>query len=531
MKLSPIFFVVIILLVLSSCARVGRPTGGDKDVLPPISISASPDFETLNFKATKIKINFDEYIKFKELNKQLIISPPLNHAPEITPLGYPSKQISIKIIDTLRENTTYTFNFGNAIVDNSEGNPLKRFKYLFSTGSYIDSSYVSGTIQDAFLQETKQNISVMLYAADSTYYDSIVYKQKPNYVTNTLDSIGFSLTNIKKGDYFLFALDDLNNNLLFNPKDEKIAFIKEPIHVTSDSIFQLHLFKEMPSFAIKNVAQLSKNHIVIGYEGFLEATVNAVFDKNNKPVDFVSFKAKETDSIFLWHKDVETDSLFIKIQKQDTVVTKSVRLRSKEIDSLRLKKSIDHLLHFNDSLFILSNIPIVKVKSELIKLIKKDSSVVPFSIVKEKYNNKFLIDFLKEENTDYALQILPDAVTTFLGQQNDTLQFKFKTKEKKSYGEITVSLINKNKLPIILELLTEKGNLIRRKQPQESTTILFDFLKPNKYKLRLIIDENANNKWDSGNFLEKKQPERVIYHQKTIEVRANWTISEEFIIN
>lgn len=514
-----------------SCARVGRPTGGIKDILPPVTISASPDFNSLNFKEKKIKISFNEYIKFKDLNKQLVISPPMTYTPIITPMGYPSKYITIKIKDTLKENTTYTFNFGNAIIDNAEGNPLKKFKYLFSTGKFIDSSRVKGVVHDAFLQKTKQNIIVMLYAADSTFYDSIVYKKKPNYVTNTLDSIGFDISNIKNGKYYLYALDDKNNNLLFNPKDEKIAFIKESIDVIKDSTFQLNLFKEIPNFNITNISQASKNHIIIGYEGQLKASIDEVLNKSEQSLNFISYKDKKTDSIHIWHKDVDTDSIFVKIKKQDTIITRHIRLRSKEIDSLQLKKSIESTLHLNDSLYIVSNTPLSKINDQLIKLVKKDSTEVSFTVFHKKLSNRFLIDFNKDEKSEYSLKILPNAITDFFGSKNDSLHFKFNTKKKEYYGSLTISLKNNNKTALILQLLTEKGALLKTVFVGDNKLVNFDFLKPNKYKVRVIFDKNNNNKWDSGNLLKQVQPEEVLYYPKVIEVRSNWSITEEFILN
>jgi len=525
------FLLVLTTLFFYSCARVGHPTGGIKDILPPVTISASPDFNSVNFKNDKVKISFNEYIKFKDLNKQLVISPPMTYSPIITPMGYPSKHITIKIKDTLKENTTYTFNFGNAIIDNAEGNPLKRFKYLFSTGQFIDSSHVKGTVHDAFLQKIKQNITVMLYAADSTFYDSIIYEKKPNYVTNTLDSVGFFISNIKEGQYYLYALDDKNNNLLFNPKDEKIAFIKESIDVSKDSSFQLNLFQELPDFNIKNISQASKNHIIIGYEGLLTSSIDEVLNKEKQTIDFISYKDKKTDSIHIWHKDIDTDSISIKIKKQDTIITKYLRLRSKEIDSLQIKKGIESTLHLNDSLYILSNTPLSKIDDQYIKLMKKDSTEVNFSIIHEKLNNRFLIDFNKDEKSEYLLKILPNAITDYFGSKNDSLQFKFNTKKKEFYGSLTISLKHNNKTALILQLLTEKGVVLKTIPVGKNQQINFDFLKPNKYKIRVIIDENNNNKWDSGNLLEQEQPEEVLYYPKTIEVRSNWSITEEFVLN
>jgi hypothetical protein len=126
-RYSYLIYSLIILLVLESCARRGRPTGGEKDKDAPIMVTATPDHETTNFTSEKIRINFDEYIKLKDINKQLVISPPMEHQPIITPVGTASLFINIKILDTLKENTTYTFNFGNSVEDNNEGNPLELY--------------------------------------------------------------------------------------------------------------------------------------------------------------------------------------------------------------------------------------------------------------------------------------------------------------------------------------------------------------------------------------------------------------------
>lgn len=234
--------IIIILVLIESCARKGRPEGGEKDLDAPILISASPAHESINFDKEKIRIYFDEYVKLMELNQQLVISPPMNYQPEITPLGTASEFINIKIIDTLKENTTYTFNFGNSIVDNNEANPLERFKYVFSTGNYIDSLKISGTISDAFNFEVDEDISVQLYEViDSVYTDSIIFNERPSYVGNTLDSTVFEITNLKSGKYLLIALKDVSNNYSFEHAS-KVA----PVVITS-SIKRICLFSKKVS--------------------------------------------------------------------------------------------------------------------------------------------------------------------------------------------------------------------------------------------------------------------------------------------
>ena len=119
-------FILLCLIVIatSNCAKRGRPTGGPKDSIAPVIVTARPPFESINFKDDEIRIYFDEYIKLNDLNKQLVVSPPMKYPPIITPLGTPSKYIKIQILDTLKENTTYTFNFGQSVIDNTEGNVL-----------------------------------------------------------------------------------------------------------------------------------------------------------------------------------------------------------------------------------------------------------------------------------------------------------------------------------------------------------------------------------------------------------------------
>ena len=123
------------------CAKKGRPSGGPKDEDAPLFVVANPAHESTNFDKDEIRIYFNEFIKLRDLNKQLIVSPPLNpkNPSLITPQGSPSEYITIKILDTLKKNTTYIFDFGNSVEDNNESNQLERFKYVFSTGNYIDS--------------------------------------------------------------------------------------------------------------------------------------------------------------------------------------------------------------------------------------------------------------------------------------------------------------------------------------------------------------------------------------------------------
>ena len=183
----PLLFLAILLWV--ACARIGAPTGGAEDKTPPKVLRTLPANESVHFTGNRIRIYFDEYIQLKDIRKQLIISPPMEYFPEITPSGNAAKYIDIRILDTLKPNTTYTLNFGKSIQDNNEGNPLSFYTYTFSTGSSIDSLTLKGSIKDALALKPDNYVNVMLYEKNVKFSDSIVYKQKPMYVVNTLDSL------------------------------------------------------------------------------------------------------------------------------------------------------------------------------------------------------------------------------------------------------------------------------------------------------------------------------------------------------
>ena len=207
-KFANLGFLVVVSLIFSHCANRGTASGGPKDELPPVIIKSIPENFSLNFDSNEIIIYFDEYIKMKDLQKQLIISPLMDPEPDITPVGSASKYIKIKILDTLQANTTYAFNFGESIADNNEGNLFPYYKYVFSTGDYIDSLSVSGIVTDALNKETDERIAVLLYEVDSTFTDSILYKKKPKYISNTDSVSSFNLENIKAGTYLLAALKE-----------------------------------------------------------------------------------------------------------------------------------------------------------------------------------------------------------------------------------------------------------------------------------------------------------------------------------
>jgi len=234
--LKKLFFISIIFY---SCAQVVPLTGGDKAVTPPKVVSSSPENKSVNFHEKMIVIKFDEFIQLKNLSQQLIISPVMDEVPKITVKG---KELIIKIESDLEENTTYNFNFGQAIVDLHESNPLPNFKYVFSTGAILDSLTYSGKVADAFDLDPVEKVNVMLY---KDLEDSIPLISQPYYLALTDKSGNYSLSNLAAGTYRVFALKDINYNYIFDLPQEKIAFKSSPVTIDSSSTnHMLHLFEQ-----------------------------------------------------------------------------------------------------------------------------------------------------------------------------------------------------------------------------------------------------------------------------------------------
>lgn len=220
----------------SGCAQIGAISGGDKDTLAPVLVSASPALKTTNVKSNKITLNFDEYVEVQELQSNLIVSPYPKNMPEVT---YKFKTVSIKLKDSLLANTTYAINFGNAIRDVNESNPFKNFTYVFSTGNTIDSLSLFGRVLLAETDKADSTIIVMLYR---NAVDSTVQKQKPNYITRVNGNGTFTFTNLPNESFSIYALKDGDGGKTYNSKTELFAFLDTLVTPAADSTTPIKLF-------------------------------------------------------------------------------------------------------------------------------------------------------------------------------------------------------------------------------------------------------------------------------------------------
>ncbi|PHS54283.1 MAG: hypothetical protein COB01_01395 [Lutibacter sp.] len=528
-KVYRVLLLVVLSILISNCAKIGRPTGGKKDSIAPILVSATPNHKSINFKAKKIKISFNEYIKLKDVAKQLVISPPQKYAPIITPLGTASKFIKIVILDTLDSNTTYAFNFGNSIVDNNEENELGNFKYVFSTGTYIDSLNFAGEVSESLESKPINDIDVMLYEYNDSFTDSIIFKEKPRYISNTLDSTLFDLTNLRAGKYLLIALKDVNDNKIYNPKIDKIGFIKDTITIPTDTSLTITLFKEILPFKLSRPIENSKGRILFGFEGNGKNLNIKLLGKTPSNFKHALVFEKGKDTLTYWYNNLEKDSLSFEVKNVNFLDTISVKLRSSKQDTLVLKTNISSTLELRDTFSISSSIPITQFDTAKITLINKDSISIPFSVKIDAYKTKLFINFEKELNTSYNLRVLPKTITDIFENTNDTLSYKFSTRTLESYGIINITVSNVIS-PMIIELLTEKNELVSSNRIEESTTLNFSNLVPKNYIVRAIFDDNNNGVWDTGNYLKKIYPEKIQYFNTVLELKANWEENYTFML-
>lgn len=530
-----LYFVIAILFLFSfvDCAKKGTPTGGKKDTIPPVIVKSIPDNYSINFDNHEIRIYFDEYIKLKDLQKNLIISPPMKYPPVISPLST-SKVIKIKIEDTLVENTTYSINFGQSIVDNNEENPFEYFKYVFSTGPYIDSLNLSGKVGDALLQSPSMLTKVLLYEVKESFNDSIVFSEKPMYITTISDSTySFELTNLKEGNYKLIALDEKNNDYTFQPISDKIGFENEVISVPTDESYHLQLFKEKKPYKILRPEHVTKNHIIFGYEGVKNKLSINLISEVPEGFESVLFKDPRADSLHYWFNPVvEKDTLVFTAKYEERTDTLMVRMKNLYKDSLSVTQ-------FNPSTIILpldtmklrSNTPLLTIDTNKIKIIDNDSlEVVASSQINSKYNLAEFV-FPKTEEQTYKVQLLPGTFSDLFESINDTLNFTVRTKALSDYGSLTFNVTGAAQSSMIIQLVDSKYKVVSEHPLGANWTVQFDYIDPGNYYVRVVYDENKNGIWDTGNFLNRLQPEKIIYYPSKIEIRANWSLIESFNLN
>ena len=534
-----IFSFGIFIVLASSCAQILSPDGGAKDQMPPKVISYTPDSAATNFTSKKIVIHFNEFIQFKDLQNQLIVSPAMNTDPEVT---IRKKDIVIEIKDTLLPNTTYTISFGNAISDITEGNVLDNFRYIFSTGPFIDSLHVSGKIISASTLTGEKGILVMLYAAKG---DSVPLKKRPYYFTKTKEDGTFLMTNLSPGIYKAFALDDKNSNYLFDNPEEKIAFPDQLLDLSkSKDSLDMKLFKEEP---VKQTRQKA-TQVAMGRFSFVYAMPLKNPRISFRPelpaaMEMIKEISVTGDSLDFWFNTVSLDSLTFFIKDEATHLNDSITFalimpgeknkHGKGTDDprkLQFSSNVNtgQLFDIGKNLFFKSNNPIKTFNPKFFILLHgKDSLKTDFTLS----DNKRLLtcNYTFLEDSTYSLFVKPGAVTDWFGQKNDTVKASFKIQESRYYGTLNVKLTGIPSGNYLLQLVSGQDAVVREIKLSAIAAAKFDLLAPGTYRLKLISDENKDGKWNTGNYLQHKQPEKIIYYAQQVKMRSGWDMDVEWV--
>ena len=530
MKQAVLLFLSSLLLLMTvKCAKRASPTGGPRDSIPPVLVNATPKLNTTFFDKEGFTLTFDEYVTLKDVSKQLIVSPPLSSSQyKVYPTTGASKKISLVLNDSLMDNTTYTFNFGESIIDFNEGNPTPFLTYTLSTGATIDSLYIKGKVTDAFEKDTETFISLQLYPVDSIYKDSTIYTQKPLYVTSTLDTTVYRFQNLRAGKYNLIALQDLAGNYLFDQGVDKIGFVNQLIELPQDSIIDLKLFKEKTNFSWDAPYFINDHHVALAYYGEYEAQPYKMISEVPSTFETLVTKNLEKDSLNFWFKGATLDSIKFELEIRDTLRTKTAFLKEPIEDSLVISQFTKGTLRLKNLFELSSNLPVTTVNNSRLLVTNVDTVPVPAQLkILENYD-RIAVDFEVLPNDRYTVTLYPNALEDFWGRTHDTLVYRTSTKKIEDYGNIYLRVQHDSPHPYLIELLNNNKVVRRYDSLVPGNNYSFELLDAGKYTVRLIEDANNNKLWDTGDYLEKIQPEKVIYYWKEIDLRANWDMNETF---
>ncbi len=522
---------VFVIVLIQSCAQIAAPSGGEPDTDYPVldSIGTFPLNYSTNFRGSQIVMTFDEYFVLKNPTSNVFFSPSIEKEPEYIVKG---KTLTVLLNNELKANTTYTINFGDAISDYTVGNKIPDFKYVFSTGSFIDSMETKGKVLDALSGKPISDVLVMLY--DQTE-DSIVSKQRPTYYTLSSKEGNYSLTNLKSGSYKVFALKDENRNFLYDLPNEQVGSLDSLLNLTSDSLKRRQtLFLYTKDYIKQGITTKKYEYpgkLTLGFARPVEDWQVSFLD--SIPVAFLEKEMSENrDSLILWGVNIGSSKSTLNIKLDTTTQTVNIYPFKTPTKNLDLSQpSISRSLDASQPLEFVFDRPLAEVKQNFISL-KKDTTLVRFDSIKTDLKTLSLF-FSKNEDQSYHYTLLPGAVKdVFQTTNKDTLEGLVSVKKSSYYGSFTLKLIpTKGSLNYIVSLLDEKGKKVKTKPAKGDTSLTFLKLTPGKYTIQAIEDINANGNWDTGDYYKKKKPEQVFNFPIEITIRSNWDLTESWIID
>lgn len=527
------------ILLISSCAIIVAPTGGPKDITPPKVLGYSPENKSLNFRSHKIRITFDEYIQLKDLNKQLIVSPPLKYVPQTIVKG---KTLEIVIKDTLRDNSTYTFNFGNAIVDNNEGNALRNFQYVVSTGDHIDSLSVSGHVQDAFTHDPIKSGYVMLYADVN---DSAIYKKLPTYIGLTNDQGNYHIENIAGGIYRIIAISNIQGDYFYHPYIEGIGFKSRLTEIQLHDSANLNVFFEQePKLKLLKAKATDRGQIMMVFNRPSDTlSIKALNQPDSLKPSYTYLNYSTTgDTAFYWLNTPFIDSLRFVVYNNNRIIdtafvhgftNNSAAHKVKKPKPLKLKvlSNAHGSFDYHQPIYFSFGDPVLKYNMHKLTL-TRGKDTVKFSPDTSGLPLVFSLKLVTPLMSDsvYKITVLPGAFTDMFGCTNDTMKMILNVLEETYFGTLKLDVKVGQHGHYMVQLLDSKSNVLRQQVITQSQLVALDALPPGTYRARIIDDANNNGVWDVGNFLNNLQPEKIYYYPDNLVIRSNWDLTQTWLV-
>lgn len=455
------------LIVPVGCANQVPPLGGPRDSIPPILMAVRPQDSAINFNSKKIVFEFNEYVQVDNAAQNLLVSPTPKLNPEVT---HKLRTITVTIKDTLDANTTYSYNFGDAIKDINEGNVLKNFTYVFSTGKSLDSFHLEGKVM---LAETGKTDSTLIAALYKSGDDSAVMKEKARYIARLDREGNYMFKNLPAGTFYLYTFENKGGQKLFGGGKDLFGFANSPVEIGKTSIADtLYAYAEKAE-PVKPPPPRAP--------GGRNAANNQAADKRLK---------------------IETT---VQSGEQDLLTPFEVFFRSapiKKFDSSRIR--------FTDESF---------------------NPITNYRFAQDTSNKKITLEYKFTPGSAYSIIVEKDFAEDTAGRmlaKNDTL--KFRARAETSYGSIRWRFpkLDLSRNPVLLLIQSEEIKFRHVFTNKEFVTKLF---APGDYELRILYDDNKNGVWDPGQFFgTRRQPEKVVQVPRKITVKANWDNESDFTL-
>ncbi len=513
-------------LLIFGCANRQPPGGGPRDHDPPKLLKSTPPNMTRFFKDKVIQLDFDEYFKLTNAYTEISMSPAPAKIPEYKTKG---KSLVITLRDTLEKNTTYVINFGKSIADVDEGNVLKNFTYVFSTGAHIDSLSISGRVINTQTGEREKDAIVMLFTLKQ---DSLLFGKKKPTIFTSADSAGnFSLNNLHPDDYRIYALKQLTPTKIYDANKDLVAFSKKVIHLQRDtSSIELKLFKARPDKFRMDIHRTDNDGkmFFMFNEPLANPSVKIIY-----PPDFDQYKiaqfSKTKDSVTLFMRNMDYDSLRVQfLDKGKPIDTVALHKGRKEVFqrqlSFQYNISNESKLKPGRRFMVTANYPIQSFDPALIVLKEDSNEVSNYTVVKDTANPRNLfLDYRWKQRVNYTLTFNAGAVTDIYDDKNKFARKPFSADNPENYSllTLTVSVPDSGK-SYVVEVLNDKQQVLQSDVIHKKTVLTYKNYITGKYSVRVIYDTNNNGKWDSGNVKQKQQPENIWVDPDIIPLRPNW---------